>query len=62
MNFDDFLAFIKYGIVLILVCSGGWIVLHWLYDVTTMENPLTLKETAQNFIDYWVKAFSKIKI
>jgi len=62
MGFKENLTFIKNGIIIILILSGAWIILNWLYDITTLDNPPTLKETAQNFIDYWLKSFSKIKI
>jgi len=62
MDFGDIFTYIRRGIMIILVVSGGWILLNWGYDFTTMDNPPTLIETAQNFIDYWSRSFSKIKI
>jgi len=62
MDFYKILKNIRNGIMVILVFSGGWILLNWLYDSTTLENPPALKETAQNFLDYWSNAFSKFKI
>ena len=62
MSFRESLNFISNSILLILLLSGAWIILNWLYDITTLENPPTLKVAAQNFIDYWSKSFSKIKI
>jgi len=62
MGFKENLTFIKNSIMVILFLSGVWIILNWLYDITTLDNPPTLKEVALNFIDYWLKSFSKIKI
>jgi len=62
MRFNEIFTFIRNSIMVILVLSSGWILLNWLYDVTTLENPPALKEAAQNFIDYWSKSFSKVKI
>jgi len=62
MGFVEFFRYIKYGIVAILVFSGGWIVLNWGYNITVLDNPPTLMETAQNYMDYWSKSFSKINI
>ena len=62
MGFKDNLTFIRNVIMIILVLSSAWILLNWLYEITTLDNPPTLKEVAQDFIDYWLKSFSKIKI
>jgi len=62
MDFNRIFTFIRNSVAAILVFSGIWILLNWLYDITTLENPPALKEAAQNFINYWSKSFSKVKI
>ena len=62
MGFKESFTFMKNSIMVVLVLSGVWIILNWLYDSTTLENPPSLKVAAQNFTDYWLKAFSRIKI
>jgi len=48
MDFDEILFYIVYGVIIILVFSGGWILLDWGFNIAEMDNPPTLIETAQN--------------
>lgn len=57
MDFKEILAYIWYGTITILVLSGVWILLTWGFDMVSMDNPPTLTETVQSFIDYWVEKF-----
>ncbi len=57
MDFKEFFMRIFYGLMLIALLSGIWILMHWGFDSVTMENPPTLGESAQSFLDFWVTKF-----
>ena len=57
MDLKEILTFIIRVIMVLLVLSGGWILLHWGFDMVTMDDPPTLMESAQSFLDFWVEKY-----
>ena len=51
MGLGEIFKFIRNAIVAIIIFSSLWVLLYWGYNLTVLDDPPTLKVTAQNFID-----------
>ena len=60
MDFKEIFSRIFYGAIAVLALSGVWILLHWGFDMVTIDNPPTLMNAAQSFIDFWAEKIQKI--